>query len=54
MVIERMETMATTAGAGQATTEQLVLDVTDLSVWYGDFQAVRDVSLPIERNRITA
>jgi phosphate transport system ATP-binding protein len=32
----------------------LVLDVRDLSVWYGTSQAVRDVSLPIARNRITA
>jgi phosphate transport system ATP-binding protein len=33
---------------------QLVLDVEDLAVWYGAEQAVRGVSLPIERNRITA
>jgi phosphate transport system ATP-binding protein len=33
---------------------QLVLDVEDLAVWYGADQAVRGVSLPIERNRITA
>jgi phosphate transport system ATP-binding protein len=31
-----------------------VFDVRDLAVWYGADQAVRDVSLPIERNRITA
>ncbi len=33
---------------------ELVLDVRDLAVWYGNDLAVRDVSLPIERNRITA
>jgi phosphate transport system ATP-binding protein len=33
---------------------ELVLEVNDLAVWYGDDLAVRDVSLPIERNRITA
>jgi phosphate transport system ATP-binding protein len=33
---------------------ELVLEVEDLAVWYGDDLAVRDVSLPIERNRITA
>jgi phosphate transport system ATP-binding protein len=33
---------------------ELVLEVKDLAVWYGDDLAVRDVSLPIERNRITA
>jgi phosphate transport system ATP-binding protein len=33
---------------------ELVLDVQNLAVWYGADQAVRGVSLPIERNRITA
>jgi len=54
MVIEMVETMPAAAGDGQAEPGALVLDVTDLSVWYGDFRAVRDVSLPIEHNRITA
>jgi phosphate transport system ATP-binding protein len=31
-----------------------VLDVRDLTVYYGDFRAVRDVSLPILQNEITA
>jgi phosphate transport system ATP-binding protein len=30
------------------------LEVEDLSVWYGDDLAVRGVSLPVQRNRITA
>jgi phosphate transport system ATP-binding protein len=33
---------------------EIVFDVHDLSVYYGDFQAVRDVTLPIYRNQITA
>ncbi len=33
---------------------ELVFDVRDLSVFYGDFQAVRDVALPIRQNQITA
>jgi phosphate transport system ATP-binding protein len=33
---------------------ELVLDVRDVSVFYGSFRAVRDVSLPIGRNEITA
>ena len=33
---------------------EAVLDVRDLSVFYGDFRAVRDVTLPILRNEITA
>ena len=34
--------------------EDVVFDVRDLSVSYGDFRAVRDVTLPIYRNEITA
>jgi len=33
---------------------EIVFDVRDLSVYYGDFRAVRDVTLPIYRNQITA
>src|ERR687897_615827 len=34
--------------------QEVVFDVRDLSVYYGDFRAIRDVTLPIYRNRITA
>jgi phosphate transport system ATP-binding protein len=34
--------------------QKIVFDVRDLSVYYGDFRAVRDVTLPIYRNQITA
>jgi len=33
---------------------EVVFDVQDVSVYYGDFRAIRDVTLPIYRNRITA
>jgi phosphate transport system ATP-binding protein len=33
---------------------ETVFDVQDLSVYYGDFRAVRDVGLPILKNEITA
>jgi phosphate transport system ATP-binding protein len=33
---------------------EVVFDVRDLSVYYGDFRAIRDVTLPIYRNQITA
>jgi phosphate transport system ATP-binding protein len=33
---------------------EIVFDVRDLAVYYGDFQAVRGVTLPIPRNQITA
>jgi len=32
----------------------LVFDVRDMSVYYGDFRAVRNVTMPIARNEITA
>jgi len=33
---------------------EIVFDVRNLSAYYGDFRAVRDVTLPIRRNEITA
>jgi phosphate transport system ATP-binding protein len=36
------------------TSEDVVFDVRDLSAFYGGFRAVRDVTLPIYRNEITA
>jgi phosphate transport system ATP-binding protein len=33
---------------------EVVFDVHDLSVYYGDFRAVRNVTIPIYRNQITA
>jgi phosphate transport system ATP-binding protein len=33
---------------------EVILDVQDLSVYYGDFRAVRNVSIPIRQNEITA
>jgi phosphate transport system ATP-binding protein len=38
----------------EETEQEVVFDVRDLSVYYGDFRAVRDVTLPIYRNQITA
>jgi len=34
--------------------EETIFDVQDVSVFYGDFRAVRNITLPIYRNRITA
>jgi phosphate transport system ATP-binding protein len=34
--------------------EEVVLDLRDLSVYYGEFRAVREVNLSIPRNQITA
>jgi phosphate transport system ATP-binding protein len=33
---------------------EVVFDVADLSVYYGDFRAVRDVNISVHRNEITA
>jgi phosphate transport system ATP-binding protein len=41
--------------AGQAQgTRELVLDAREVSVYYGEFRAVHDVTIPIERFEITA
>ncbi len=43
------------AGAGPAAVEaEAVMQLEDVSVFYGDFEAVRGVSLPIRHNQITA
>jgi phosphate transport system ATP-binding protein len=41
-------------GAPEKAQREVVFDVDGLSVSYGDFRAVRDVSLPILKNEITA
>jgi phosphate transport system ATP-binding protein len=41
-------------GVGAQTDRDVLFDVRDVSVYYGDFRAVRNVSLPIYRNEITA
>ncbi|HEY7660648.1 MAG TPA: phosphate ABC transporter ATP-binding protein PstB [Actinomycetota bacterium] len=41
-------------GAAPAADRELVLDVEGLSVYYGDFRAVRDVTLPVGKREITA
>jgi phosphate transport system ATP-binding protein len=48
-------TVDTRAGSAQADdTNPLILDISGVSVYYGDFRAVRDVTLPIRENEITA
>jgi phosphate transport system ATP-binding protein len=48
--------MTTTArqAEDERTDQPIVIRVEDLSVYYGDFRAVADISLPIRRNEITA
>jgi phosphate transport system ATP-binding protein len=41
-------------GVGEETERDVLFDVQDVSVFYGDFRAVRNVTLPIYRNEITA
>src|SRR5918994_211467 len=47
--------LETTPGVSNADDPRaLVFDVRDVAVFYGDFQAVRDVNLPIREHEITA
>jgi len=41
-------------GAEAEEQREVVFDVDDLSVYYGDFRAIRNVTLPILKNEITA
>jgi phosphate transport system ATP-binding protein len=51
----RIEMTTTARQAGDERTDQpIVIRVEDLSVYYGDFRAVANISLPIRRNEITA
>ena len=43
-----------TAPAPPGVPQQAVFDVSDVSVYYGDFRAVRDVSLDVRQHEITA
>jgi phosphate transport system ATP-binding protein len=45
---------STIEGSVPALAPQVVFDVSDLNVYYGDFRAVRDVNISIHRNEITA
>jgi phosphate transport system ATP-binding protein len=46
--------MAVSRDREERADREVVFDVKDLSVFYGGFRAVRDVTLPIYRNQITA
>ncbi len=50
----RVELRQRPPGEGASPVRDTVFDVEGLSVFYGDFQAVRDVRLPIRQNEITA
>ena len=55
MDIPHIEISAAPAGAPALSDSQpVVFDVRDLAVFYGDFRAVREVSLQIRKNEITA
>ena len=47
-------TVDTTAGSAHADdTNPLIFDISDVSVYYGDFRAVRDVTIPMRRRTST-
>jgi phosphate transport system ATP-binding protein len=48
------ETGSATTTQGRITPEDVVFDVRDLNVYYGDFLAVRDVNFQIAKREITA
>ena len=54
MVSEHGIEIETNAEATASETASVVFEVSDLEVFYGDFQAVRDVNLDIRQHEITA
>jgi phosphate transport system ATP-binding protein len=52
--IARLTVRHPDAPVGHETERDVVFDVGGVSVYYGDFRAVRDITLPIYRNEITA
>src|SRR3546814_8486087 len=51
---ERIDVSPELAVSPDPVPKDVVFDVTDLSVYYGEFQAVRDVNVQINRPEITA
>jgi phosphate transport system ATP-binding protein len=49
-----LETGIAPASAGADDANPVIIDVRDLNVYYADFHAVKDVSVPIRQNEITA
>jgi phosphate transport system ATP-binding protein len=50
----RITVKAPRESADQETARQVIFDIRDLSVYYGSFRAVRNVTIPILENEITA
>jgi phosphate transport system ATP-binding protein len=50
----RLTVKAAREAPEEEATREIVLDVGNLSVFYGDYRAVRDVTLSVRRNEITA
>src|SRR5687767_6631148 len=52
---EAVVSVDTSAGSTAANdANPLIFDISGLAVYYGDFQAVRDITLPIREREITA
>jgi len=49
-----LDAMVAPTGDEADDTHPVIIDVEDLNVFYGDFHAVKDVTLPVRQNEITA
>jgi phosphate transport system ATP-binding protein len=50
----RLKVKSSTDAESAAEEREVVFDVRDVSVFYGDFRAVREINLPVRKNEITA
>jgi len=54
IVDESVDVTPETPGAASGPVPEVVFEVSDLSVYYGDFRAVRDVNIAVHKHEITA
>lgn len=53
-VVPNVEKLETLEQQSPSTTREVAIEIDDLNSWYGDFQALHNITLDIERNKVTA
>lgn len=53
-VVPNVEKLETLEQQSPSTARDVAIEINDLNSWYGDFQALHNITLDIERNKVTA
>ena len=53
-VVPNVEKLETLEQQSQSSVRDVAIEIDDLNSWYGDFQALHNITLDIERNKVTA